>query len=470
MFDSPRIYNLFPKLVGKIPEWLAHIEAIKRMNFNWIYINPINELGFSGSLYSIKDYFRLDPQFAVDKLDQVSWSSFKTFIKSCHEKGIKVMLDIVINHTAVDMVEWYPNWYAKKWAIIDKEKDLPVKFFENHELNYGEPEKNPPKIDEIKYPPEKYSLSHRIANPYAIDPANAEKITIWGDLAEIDYNSPYLDEIMTFWKKLLRFYAEIGVDGYRCDAAYQISSSIWKPLIDHVKSINPDALFLAETLGARPSHYEDIQKAGFDFITTSLKYWDYTSPWCVEQYEMFRKYAASVSFPESHDTPRLAQETGGRIDIQKFKYFFSSFFSAGVSMPIGYEFGFHKQINVVKTIPMDWEVPTFDISDFITQCNFFKQMYVSLNEDGAITHFDYGNKALLVMRKESITQNQAILLCYNKDWNNNQELYLESMPYFLDYGTKIFRINLEGAKMIYPDESLRFTLKPNEFILFLQNK
>ena len=33
------------------------------MGFDWVYVNPFHEAGASGSLYAVKDPFRLDPRF-----------------------------------------------------------------------------------------------------------------------------------------------------------------------------------------------------------------------------------------------------------------------------------------------------------------------------------------------------------------------------------------------------------------------
>ena len=48
--NGMRIYNLFPRLTGTIDRWISHLERLKEMNFNWVYVNPLNFTGFSGSL------------------------------------------------------------------------------------------------------------------------------------------------------------------------------------------------------------------------------------------------------------------------------------------------------------------------------------------------------------------------------------------------------------------------------------
>ena len=59
--SGPRIYNLFPLLAGPVPAWADHLERIAGMAFDWIYVNPFHYPGFSGSLYAVKDFYRLHP-------------------------------------------------------------------------------------------------------------------------------------------------------------------------------------------------------------------------------------------------------------------------------------------------------------------------------------------------------------------------------------------------------------------------
>ncbi|MEE8473649.1 MAG: alpha-amylase, partial [Dehalococcoidia bacterium] len=59
----PIIYNLFPRLAGPLPDWLPHAARAADMGFNWIYVNSFHYPGFSGSLYAVKYYRRLNPMF-----------------------------------------------------------------------------------------------------------------------------------------------------------------------------------------------------------------------------------------------------------------------------------------------------------------------------------------------------------------------------------------------------------------------
>jgi len=433
------------------------------MGFNWIYVNPLNYPGFSGSLYSIKDLYRFNPMFSPEGSDDPhSWEPLRLFIDACHEYDIRFMMDLVINHVAIDspLIVEHPEWFKKKWAVVDASNNIAVKFFEGEE---------PTKGDEYSF--DHFFLEKRIANPYAIDPTDSRRITIWGDLAEIDFETnPEYEELILYWKKYVDFCLNLGLDGFRCDAAYQIPSIVWKTLITHIKSQKAKTLFLAETLGCTLDQYKSISKAGFDYIYNSSKYWDFTAPWCVEQYNSFRKYAPSVSFPESHDTRRLSDETNGRVDVQIFRYLFASIFSAGVLIPIGYEYGFTRKLNVVNTEPKDIEQIRFDISSKIKEINYFKQQFYCLNEDGEIKHFNYPNLNILLLRKTSLNGNQQVLLIYNKNWHEYHDIFLSDIREYLDLGPSIKQVYLDKEPEIIKDRTLNKNLAPSGYIIFLQEK
>ena len=466
MEKAPRIYNFFPKIVGSIDLWNEHLDRIKNMNFNWLYVNPLNFTGFSGSLYSIKDFYKFNPIFAPENSENPhSWEPFKNYVSYCHENGLKLMYDLVINHTSIDspLIDEHPEWFIEKWAIIHKKTLSPVKFFP-----IDDPTKLP-EIDPDQYPEERFSLEKRISSPFAIDPADADKITIWGDLAEINnLDNSDLNGLTGYWLNLIDFYLELGIDGFRCDAAYQIPPDMWKTIIEHAKEINPKVIFVAETLGCTLKQMADTCEAGFDYINNSSKWWDYTEPWALEQYEEFRKFAPSIGFPESHDTIRLANETKGQEEVQKFKYFFASFFSAGVMMPIGYEYGFKTKIDVVKMTPDAWESPNFDISAYIKKINQLKTSNKCLNEDGPMKQYNYKDSNILIMKKTSIDEKQQILMIYNKDWHNSHDVTIQDLQRFLGLDKTIYTLNVDRVQKIYKSIEFSKILAPNECFMFIQ--
>ncbi|HSK41640.1 MAG TPA: alpha-amylase family glycosyl hydrolase, partial [Arenibaculum sp.] len=343
---GPRIYNLFPLLAGSVADWKGHLPRIAAMNFDWVFLNPIHYPGFSGSLYAVKDPYRLHDLFqggAAESPDEL----LRGFVADAERRGLRVMMDLVVNHTAKDAVlaERHPDWFRR----------------------------NP---------------DGSLYSPRAVDPDDPSNVTIWGDLAELDYAAPAAREgLIAYWSDYLRHYVGLGVRGFRCDAAYQVPADVWRILIGVARETNPDCLFFAETLGCTVEQVDDLADAGFDFLFNSAKWWDMRADWLLDQYERFRSIAPSIAFPESHDTDRLAAEVGSQDTERlaahlKMRYLFSACFSSGVMMPVGYEYGFTRRLDVVNTRPSDWEEPRVDLTQFIADVNGMKASTPVLNVEG----------------------------------------------------------------------------------------
>ena len=401
--EGPRIYNLFPLLVGPITRWKAELERIAGMGFNWVYINPFHYPGFSGSLYAVKDYYRINPLFLEDANDR-PFELLREFLQKAERLGLWVMMDLVINHTAKDslLVKEHPQWFRR----------------------------NP---------------DGSLKSPSAIDPADARRVTVWGDLAEIDYENPTQQkEILAYWQDLLRFYIGLGFMGFRCDAAYQVPPALWTRLISGAKSLSPQISFFAETLGCQLKEVANLAHCGFDYLFNSSKWWDFHQGWLLQQYEEFRRIAPSISFPESHDTLRLARETGGRAEISRLRYLFAAFLSQGLLMPIGYEYGFQKRLDVVRTRPGDWEEPAFDLSEFIREVHRMKASSPILNTEGPVERLSPAKDPLVALAKRAEGSPGMVLALINPDLKKPHRVRLLPPPTF----SSLQELTLQPTKTI----------------------
>ena len=338
------IYNLFPRLVGPMNRWGQHAERAAELGFNWLYLNPWHYPGFSGSLYAPKEFRRLNPLFLPPGADEYDLAPLSASLAGVRGHGLVPMMDLVVNHTSKDspLATEHPSWYVRDAA-------------------------------------------GQLVSPSVTDPDDPSKVTVWGDLAEIDNaGSPDREALWDYWADLVRDSIRLGFGGFRCDAAYKVPADLWRYLIDAAREVDPDAAFFAETLGAPLEDILALREAGFDYIFNSMKWWDFRAGWAMEQHERFRDVAPSIAFPETHDTTRLAADSGGSEAVQRQRYAFAAAVSAGVMLPIGYEFGFRKQVNVVHTMPSDWEMPTFDLRCFISRVNHLKRSTPALQGEGRL--------------------------------------------------------------------------------------
>jgi starch synthase (maltosyl-transferring) len=420
------IYNLFPLLAGKFTEWERHLKRASEMGFTWVFVNPIQLPGSSGSIYSIKDYFSFNPLLVDEKSKRSAVDQVKDMTRAAGKLGLSTMVDLVINHCSVDsaIIKSHREWFAR------------------------EP-------------------NGRIAHPFADE--NGKKV-VWKDLAKFDHrNTKDREGLFRFFLDVVKFLAGLGFKGFRCDAAYQIPRSLWERLIRESKKQFPDLLFFAETLGTTPDLTRKTAEAGFNYIFNSSKWWDFESKWLMQQYNLTREIAPSISFPESHDTVRLCEELGGNVDGLKQRYLFSAIFSAGVMMPIGFEFGFRRKLHVVKTRPSDWEETGIDLTSFIEAVNRMKAGHVMFQEDAPAEILSDQNPRVLFMWKASTHTQEESLVILNKDIRNKQRFYEKDLKECLQAGAPLLDISPE-YQLDYIPKPFSYDLQPGQGIVLITSR
>jgi starch synthase (maltosyl-transferring) len=366
------LYNLFPLLAGPFPAWKEHLERAAAMGFTWVFVNPIQKPGGSGSLYSVADYFDFNPVLIDPQLSGAAEDQVRDALRTAKDLNLRVMIDLVVNHCSVDsaLLSKHPEWFQ-------------------------------------------WEQGGKVVHPSCLDDG---RTVVWTDLAKFDHrHTRDAEGLYRFVRDVSLYLLDLGFSGFRCDAAYQVPARFWKRLIREVKSSRPEIVFAAETLGCTPEQTRTTAAAGFDYIFNSAKWWDFKSHWLMRQYEMLREVAPSISFPESHDTARLCAELSGNSAGLQQRYLFAAFFSAGVMMPIGYEFGFRKKLDVVKTRPQDWEETGIDLRSFIRDVNRMKLAHPIFQEEAPMEIFRDGNSDVLVLWKGSVHAREEALLVLNTD-------------------------------------------------------
>jgi starch synthase (maltosyl-transferring) len=420
------LYNLFPLLAGPISRWNEHLTRAAAMGFDWAFVNPIQQLGESRSLYSISDYFQINPAL----LDPASTASpdeqVRAMTAQAHAAGLKVMIDLVINHCAIDsaLTREHPDWFLR------------------------EPD-------------------GRVANSSCVH--NGERV-VWKDLAQFNHpHTPDKEGLYRYCKSIVDHLLALGFDGFRCDAAYQLPHSFWHRLIRETRQQHPKTCFVAETLGCTADQTKDTARAGFDYVFNSSKWWNYCDWWLIEQYNLTRETAGSISFPESHDTPRLSAEVDGDTRAIKQRYLFSALWSAGVMMPMGFEFAMRKPLHVIHTTPADWQPDGTDLRPYITSVNAIKRGHAIFREECPTNILPCNNPNILLVWKASTKHKDEALLILNKDCWHHQEFYTDHFRHFIQAGAPLRDVSPEYP-LEYIHEPFHYALRPGQGIVLVTTR
>jgi glycosidase len=98
-------------LAGDLNGVTARLDELQSLGVNILWVMPIHPIGEKsrkgkfGSPYFVKDYYAVDPSYGT--LDD-----FKKLVAGAHQRGMKVIMDLVANHTAWDSVLMqHPEFY-----------------------------------------------------------------------------------------------------------------------------------------------------------------------------------------------------------------------------------------------------------------------------------------------------------------------------------------------------------------------
>lgn len=238
--------------------------------------HPAVVKGKAGSPYAIKDYYDIDPDLAVSVPDRMK--EFKALLNRTHKAGLKMVIDFVPNHVA----RHYHSDAAPKGVEDLGEKDDTTKGFDPQNNFYyllGQQLRTD------------FARSAAQAEPYVELPAKATgndcfnaspSRNDWYETVKLNYGIDYQGGRATHfsptpstWKKMtdiLLFWAEKGVDAFRCDMAEMVPTAFWSHAVAAVKKEHPDVLFIGEVYN--PAQYRDYLAAGFDYLYDKVGLYD----------------------------------------------------------------------------------------------------------------------------------------------------------------------------------------------------
>jgi cyclomaltodextrinase len=188
------VYEVFPRdfsKQGDLNGVTARLDQLKDLGVTVIWLMPIHPIGMEhrkgsyGSPYAARDYYAINPDYGTR-------NDLERLVSEAHERGMKVILDIVLLHTAWDSVLMaHPEFY-------------------------------------------KHDASGKIVPP----------VPEWNDVAGLNYQNPglrqYMITMLEYWIR------DFDLDGFRCDTASMVPTSFWEEARTALAKIKPDIVMLAE--------------------------------------------------------------------------------------------------------------------------------------------------------------------------------------------------------------------------------
>lgn len=342
------IYQVFVRNYSKegtFSKVTEDLDRIKSMGFDYLYLMPINKIGIKarkgdlGSPYAISDYYSINDEFGT--LDD-----FKLLINTAHLKGLKVMIDVVLNHTSPDSV------------LVKEHPDF---FITDSNGNFG------------------------------------NRVGDWSDIIDLDYNNLELHNYLT---DMLLYWVNMGVDGFRCDVAPMVSMKFWKKAATAIDKVNPEFTWLAESVEGK--FINELRRLNIEVATDSQIYqvfnlcYDYDIYFlyyaCMKkeisvktfslilenQMGTFNEDNLKIRFLENHD-----KERGTSIipDVSEYNNWLGyTFFYKGITFVYcGQEYGATHLPSLFVKDTIDMETKLIDNTDLIKNYNRIRKLGYMLN-------------------------------------------------------------------------------------------
>lgn len=271
--------------------------------------------GKAGSPYAIKDYYDIDPDIAESVPDRIK--EWKNLISRTHKAGMKVIMDFVPNHVA----RCYHSDAAPSGIEDFGQSDDVTKFFSaKNDFYYITRQLFQPQFpigDYEEFPAKASGNDCFNAFPTRNDWYETVKLNYGIDYGD---GSRHFDPIPPVWMKMLRilrYWAAMGVDAFRCDMAFMVPIEFWEWAIPMVRAHFPKVQFIAEIYDVG-MYREFLDRGHFDYLYDKVNLYD-----SLRGVQCWHHSAATITdcwqridgigdrmlnFLENHDEQRFASE------------------------------------------------------------------------------------------------------------------------------------------------------------------
>lgn len=200
------VYQIYPKSFndttgdgqGDINGIIEKLDYLKHLGIDYIWLTPVYHSPMNDNGYDISDYYEVNPEFGTKE-------DFRRLLDEAHARGIKIMSDIVINHTST-----HHNWFVES----RKSKDNP---YRDYYIWKDGSKDNPPTNWESKFG----------GNAWEYDALSGQYYLRLFDVTQADLNWEN-ESLRKEIYDMINYWIDFGMDGFRFDVINLISKGTFK--------------------------------------------------------------------------------------------------------------------------------------------------------------------------------------------------------------------------------------------------
>ncbi|PKE30131.1 alpha,alpha-phosphotrehalase [Macrococcoides caseolyticum] len=200
------VYQIYPKSFndttgngqGDINGIIEKLDYLKHLGIDYIWLTPVYRSPMNDNGYDISDYYEINPAFGTK-------DDFRRLLDEAHARGIKIMSDIVINHTST-----HHNWFVES----RKSKNNP---YRDYYIWKDGSKDNPPTNWESKFG----------GNAWEYDALSGQYYLRLFDVTQADLNWEN-ESLRKEIYDMINYWIDFGIDGFRFDVINLISKGTFK--------------------------------------------------------------------------------------------------------------------------------------------------------------------------------------------------------------------------------------------------
>lgn len=356
---------------------LPHI--MKTLGCKVLHLLPINptpttfaKFGRFGSPYACEDLTAIDPALVEFDKRTNGVDQFRELAYDVHQRGGRVFLDVVINHTGWGSTLWenHPEWFLRE-------------------------------------------TDGKFASPGAWG-------NTWEDLVELNPNFTGL------WEHFADAFLEWcrrGVDGFRCDAGYKVPLPVWQYIEARVRQEFPDTVFLLEGLGGSWEATETLLTDGGMQWAYSELFQNYSGgevQWYLDYaLRQSERVGVYVHYSETHDNDRLAKK-GKQWSLLRNRLCALTSVCGGFGFTCGVEWLADEKIEVHQSRGMNWDTKENIIPE-LAALNDLLTNHPCFFDGAKLTRLSPDASPVFALQRVSAEGKDTLLVLVNTDVNAEHE-------------------------------------------------